>query len=932
MEKKKLILSIVTAAVIAIFCSCNRYPDRVEDALKLAGENREELECVLDHFKNDTLKYQAACFLIANMPYRFTFEGRATEAENTAYLEMADYPKEQRANIYRNRVKDINYSSARISFDLLSLKADFLIKAINDACNIWRESPWSKEYGLALFFDYVLPYRLLNEPVSDWREAVKKNFPNLTDGKVYSKRGMQMETENMSLTACKASNKVGASNGKYVLLTSPNSRIAMDITVPVQEEKAISFCYTASKRNTKATLNVNGVFVDTLYFEPTVDMNTFKVSRNNVEVSLRAGINHISIGCVGDSLGMDYLQICAIEKYDRAKTVDYSSSYCRIRNMENGYYITFDTLRSSILNIMNVKPFLKNDSTQILRMNYMGYPCWTISAFRNDTTNLCMEVQYVRTSPNAPISQYNFINGDNQKWVVIPIGEGLCKIMSKDTGLFLDIKNNDDDNGIILVQNPYKEKKSQKWKIEQIGKNPFSCNYFPFGSAMSEGLRIYDVMNKFEWISASTGAAPRASSLIAARTGNCRDEASYTVFLCRSLGIPAAVDFTPHWGNRSQSHEWGVIILPDGKSTPFYMGCTPGDTAHYFHSYLKPKILRHRFQINRRIVNDLKNEESVPQLFFMPDFIDVTDEYYATTDVTRDIPVGCKDKKIAYICVFDNREWVPVHYGNIKGGKVTFTKMGRKIMYMTAFYVKGKIVPFGNPFFIQNDGTIRDVIANDKKTCTLKLTRKYPFMGKEDFFNLRMIGGKFQGSNVSDFSQSVDLLVFKDVTNGNWYEYPITNSGRYRYLRYIGPNNSYCNINELVFFDERGDSVKGEIIGTQGVDWGSKEKVFDGNILTGFQGNSPDGHWVGLKLKKPTRISKLRFIPRNDGNCIEIGNKYELLYWGNGIWKRLAVMKADSNILVFRNIPSRGLYVLRNLTKGHEERIFTYEKGRQILW
>lgn len=121
-------------------------------------------------------------------------------------------------------------------------------------------------------------------------------------------------------------------------------------------------------------------------------------------------------------------------------------------------------------------------------------------------------------------------------------------------------------------------------------------------------------------------------------------------------------------------------------------------------------------------------------------------------------------------------------------------------MYMTAFYVKGKIVPFGNPFFIQNDGTIRDVIANDKKTCTLKLTRKYPFMGKEDFFNLRMIGGKFQGSNVSDFSQSVDLLVFKDVTNGNWYEYPITNSGRYRYLRYIGPNNSYCNINELVFF------------------------------------------------------------------------------------------------------------------------------------
>ena len=170
------------------------------------------------------------------------------------------------------------------------------------------------------------------------------------------------------------------------------------------------------------------------------------------------------------------------------------------------------------------------------------------------------------------------------------------------------------------------------------------------------------------------------------------------------------------------------------------------------------------------------------------------------------------------------------------------------------------------------------------------------------------------------------------MTNGGWYEFPVTDTGKYRYLRYKSPNGSYGNINELWFFDDKGDTIKGDIIGTEGVDWGPKERVFDNNILTGFQGISPDGHWVGLKLKTPKQVSKLRFIPRNDGNCIEVGDEYELVYWTNGTWKGLATVKAKENILKLKNMPSNGLYVLKNLTKGHEERIFTYEDGKQVWW
>ena len=127
--------------------------------------------------------------------------------------------------------------------------------------------------------------------------------------------------------------------------------------------------------------------------------------------------------------------------------------------------------------------------------------------------------------------------------------------------------------------------------------------------------------------------------------------------------------------------------------------------------------------------------------------------------------------------------------------------------------------------------------------------------------------------------------------------------------------------------------MEGTIIGTEGEPGTKKERVFDGNILTGFGGNSPDGNWVSLELEKPTQISRIKYIGRNDGNCIEIGDDYELYYWStDGDWELLGSQKATSNALHFSNIPSGGLYILKDITKGVEERIFTYENGKQVWW
>ena len=907
--------------------SCDRIP---EQALQQAGDNRAELEIVLAHFKDDPdpLKYRAAKFLIENMPYNFTYEGKAVEAYDNAYLQMSDEPLPERNQFFKERTDSIRFSDKRLAVDVQTIKADYLIRAIDEACDTWRRTQWQDDYDEELFFNYVLPYRILNEPLSDWRTAVAKEHPYLFESVVWSKRGEQIEAEDADVTGDVAETE-SASEGKMVMLDHEGTKVTYTYTVPAETRKVLFLRYTTTARRARVALTLNGKPVPTVPLHPANSLKNFLTSRSATLVTLKKGLNTLTFAYADDTIGLDYLQVTAAEPYNPERAEDFSSNYYQISNKKTGRYLTIGLHPDSLPCVATLKRYVEGDSTQLLRLDYKGYACWGISVCNPDS-DFCLETEYCSVKHNSPVGLYHSLIGSNQKWVSLPTGDGHYRIMNKDSGLFLEAKS----VGKIdtLAQNPFTGKDTQLWMIERKGKNPAPNTFFRMGSALSEALRIFDITGQYEWIGYESPLPPRATSLLSGKTGNCRDEANYTVYLCRSLGIPAAVDFTPHWGNRSNSHAWSVVILPDGKATPFYMGCAPADTVHYYHGYKKPKIFRYRFQLNEQYANDLKNEEEVPSLFNAPKFTDVTGEYYETTDVTRDVPAKYVDKRIAYICVFDNRNWVPVFYGNIRDGKVTFTSMGRNIVYMAAFYEHGQIVPFGEPFLIKGDGTVQTIQRNEKKRITLKLLRKYPFMGKEDFFNARMSGGRFQGANLPDFSDAKTFYKFEGLTNGNWYEIPVNDEGKYRYLRYIGPMGSHCNINELEFYGIDGTKLSGTIIGTEGDPWASKETVFDGDILTGFSGVSPDGHWVGLKLSVPQQISKFKFIPRNDGNGVEIGDEYELVYWKDGDWALLGTQVAASNVLTFKNVSSGGLYVLRDKTKGHEERIFTYEKGEQVWW
>jgi hypothetical protein len=110
--------------------------------------------------------------------------------------------------------------------------------------------------------------------------------------------------------------------------------------------------------------------------------------------------------------------------------------------------------------------------------------------------------------------------------------------------------------------------------------------------------------------------------------------------------------------------------------------------------------------------------------------------------------------------------------------------------------------------------------------------------------------------------------------------------------------------------------------------------VFDGNSLTYFFSIEGSGAWSGLALDNPRYVSHIRFWFRNDDNTIRPGDTYELRYWGgNGNqWIPMGQQTATDSTLVYHQVPSQTIYWLRDLTRGREERPFTYENGNQIWW
>ena len=137
--------TIYTVFLLLLLLSCTSSSEKL--AWEIANNsqtNKKELTRFLEHYKTnkDKDKYKAACFLIENMPNKYSING-----------------KEQKI------------------YDIDIVKADSLIKSLEHSFFLKEKSPYLKNYTFEQFCEYILPYRVADESLQYyWKWDCSRKF------------------------------------------------------------------------------------------------------------------------------------------------------------------------------------------------------------------------------------------------------------------------------------------------------------------------------------------------------------------------------------------------------------------------------------------------------------------------------------------------------------------------------------------------------------------------------------------------------------------------------------------------------------------------------------------------------------------------------------------------------------------------------------
>ena len=425
-------------------------------------------------------------------------------------------------------------------------------------------------------------------------------------------------------------------------------------------------------------------------------------------------------------------------------------------------------------------------------------------------------------------------------------------------------------------------------------------------------------------------------------SGTCREVTDFAVYLFRALGIPCAIDFVPVRSYINAGHFWLTTGNKDGEEymTDFPQKLRPVRKNWWYRWDDSSKVYRYTFSVNRDLYEQMaKYGEEVYPFWRLPKFTDVTYGYGYSFKKELVIPLEKQYKtkrsgKIAYLCVSERDRWTPVDWTAYDAGHLVFQYVRNGSFMRVATYENGTLCFLTDPFYVDKQSNEICYYPAGKEKEDVVLYAKCD-IGRENMFRDRMIGGVFEGSNHPDFSEKDTLFIIQGRPNRLNTTVKSWSDKEYRYLRYFGPPRSACNIAEVAFY-EKNDTValSGKIIGTPGCYQhdGTHEytNVFDGKTWTSFDYHQPTGGWAGLDLGRKVRVDRIVYTPRNRDNYVRPDDLYELFYCDKD-WKSAGKIKATADSLVFRDIPVNTVLLLRNHTRGLDERIFIYENGSQ-LW
>ena len=383
--------------------------------------------------------------------------------------------------------------------------------------------------------------------------------------------------------------------------------------------------------------------------------------------------------------------------------------------------------------------------------------------------------------------------------------------------------------------------------------------------------------------------------------GSCLDYVTMGTAVFRSVSLPAAVDQVPSWGRNSEGHSWYVFLSDRGREEPTINSLIIGAGMPFYTNERIPKVWRTTYTINRDMVKYRNTAKYVYPFDLCR--VDVTSHYTRTSDLEIETDkmqtAKLTDKKYVYIAMAVNSggpQWKVLDLGILKRGKAHFKNMGREMLYIALGYDGRKLIPISRPFILHKSGEVEYIDNPDDSdaiTISMDLRRKYYESYNVVNMRRRILGGKIQCSNRPDFKDAVTLYTIESTEIPYYIE--LNAERAYRYWRYLSPDGSWGSISELSFHDENGNKLEGRGIANPEAGQDAIDRAYDGNLLSNFEINQPDGNWVGMDMGKPIDVRYASVSPRSDDNDISPGNEYELLCFDGQDWHSLGYQVAEVN-------------------------------------
>jgi hypothetical protein len=428
---------------------------------------------------------------------------------------------------------------------------------------------------------------------------------------------------------------------------------------------------------------------------------------------------------------------------------------------------------------------------------------------------------------------------------------------------------------------------------------------------------------------------------------NCQQRCILLASVLRSFGIPAAIDNVPYWADYStMGHSWVSLILINGKTLTVYededeakennridaslfLKDTDGPLSvkNFLHNvkYEKKvsKIYRTEFKrINQKV--DFKD------WFIDPFTLDVSNLY----GLQGSLSLKVKDNNITqiYLCTYvTGKNWYPIARETVSKNKAVFNNLGKGVVYLPVYVEGRKFVPLKDPLLVA-ETSVKRFKKNEGKYKSITIERKYPLCSYMPVQWAKVQGSIFEGANDSIFSNPDTLAVILNIPNCKT-TINVRNNKSYRYVRFKSPDKEIGLMSEISFFSKCSSDeelLKGKYI-SENVDINTIPLLFDDDIETKIKAYK-SGYWVGLDLGTNQIINKISFTPVSDGNDIQKDHLYEL-YGFNSSWELLGRCYSKENApLAFDRVPSGMLLLLKDKTKGKEERIFDDVNNEQIWY